>query len=248
MKRWRAVHVVELLLLTIGICCLGWFGWNWFATEIDQRWASYELDRQIQSRHSLVEKSIRESISRRATEDSQRSDTTGSSRQAETAETEEKQPKSEPGTRRARYLERGDIIGRVEIPRLNLKAVVRYGVDDTTLKRAVGFIPGTALPGQPGNVGVAAHRDTHFRNLRGVTKGDIIRFTTRFGAHEYKVESLSIVLPKDTEVLHPTSEPSLTLVTCYPFDYVGSAPKRFIVRAKEIIKDPSPAPVVAKRS
>jgi sortase A len=131
-------------------------------------------------------------------------------------------------------LKRGAPVGRVVIPRLNITAVVRSGVDDKTLKRAVGHVPTTALPGRPGNVGLAAHRDTFFRNLRGVRKGDLIRMITPGGEYDYRVESTKIVTPKNVEVLNPTKENALTLVTCYPFNYVGSAPKRFIVRAKQI--------------
>ena len=128
----------------------------------------------------------------------------------------------------------GATIGRVEMPRLKISAIVRYGSDEKTLKRAVGLVPGTALPGQPGNVGVAAHRDTFFRNLRGVQVGDRIKLTTSSGDWEYEVESTKIVRPKNVEVLEPTPEPAMTLVTCYPFNFVGHAPKRFIVRARQI--------------
>ena len=120
------------------------------------------------------------------------------------------------------------------MPRLRISAIVKYGSDDKTLKRAVGLVPGTALPGHPGNVGIAAHRDTFFRNLRGVKLGDTIRMTTPTGTWEYQVESTQIVRPKDVHVLAATAEPVITLVTCYPFNYVGNAPKRFIVRAKQI--------------
>jgi sortase A len=112
--------------------------------------------------------------------------------------------------------------------------VVRSGVDSKTLKRAIGHVPYTALPGEPGNVGIAAHRDTFFRNLKGVKVGDVIRMVTPGGTYDYEVDSLKIVWPKNVEVLDSTPQPALTLVTCYPFNYVGSAPKRFIVRAKQI--------------
>lgn len=149
-----------------------------------------------------------------------------------------KQPETvEPGNKtpaRERTVKRGGIVGRVEIPRLNIAAVVRSGVDYMTLKRSVGHVPTTALPGQPGNVGLAAHRDSFFRNLRGVRKGDVIRIITPEGKFEYQVQSTTVVMPKNVEVLDPTKENALTLVTCYPFNYVGSAPKRFIVRARQV--------------
>ena len=132
-------------------------------------------------------------------------------------------------------IKRGAPVGKVEIPRLKIAAVVRSGVDNQTLKRAVGHVPTTALPGHPGNVGLAAHRDSFFRNLKGVRKGDVIRMITPEGEFEYTVQSTKIVTPKNVEVLDPTPENALTLVTCYPFNYVGSAPKRFIVRAKQVV-------------
>jgi sortase A len=95
----------------------------------------------------------------------------------------------------------------------------------------VGHIPGTALPGEDGNIVLAAHRDTFFRPLRNIQKGDEIALTTWNGAFRYRVESIQVVGPDDVGVLQPTSLPTLTLVTCYPFYFVGSAPKRFIVRA-----------------
>ena len=126
------------------------------------------------------------------------------------------------------------IVGRIEIPRLNLTAMVREGVDGETLGLAVGHVPYSALPGHAGNVAVAAHRDTFFRPVRGIRKGDLIRMVTESGTFEYEVESTKVVMPSNVEVLNATAERSITLVTCYPFNYVGAAPKRFIVRARQI--------------
>lgn len=128
-------------------------------------------------------------------------------------------------------LETGQLVGRLSIPRLNLSSIVREGDDETTLSLALGHIPGTALPGQTGNVGVAGHRDTIFRPLRLIRKGDLIRFETVSGTRVYQVDSTSIVKPDDVGVLASHGSPALTLVTCYPFYYVGSAPDRFIVSA-----------------
>jgi sortase A len=123
------------------------------------------------------------------------------------------------------------IIGRVTIRRLHVSAMVEEGVDSRTLSRAIGHIPGTALPGQPGNVGIAGHRDTFLRALRDLHPYDKIDFTTRSGHYHYRVESLTIVDPTDVEVLKPTKRQALTIVTCFPFNYIGNAPRRFIVRA-----------------
>ena len=127
---------------------------------------------------------------------------------------------------------RGAAIGRIEIPRLGVSAIIRAGSDARTLRLAVGYIPGTALPGERGNTGLAAHRDTFFRRLRDIRTDDEIRIVTKEGTYRYDVDSTRIVQPKDVWVLNPTPEPALTLVTCYPFNYIGSAPERFIVRAE----------------
>jgi sortase A len=124
------------------------------------------------------------------------------------------------------------LIGRIEIPRLGVSAMVREGDDEGTLKVAVGHIPGTALPDQTGNVALAGHRDSFFRPLRNIRLYDTIRVTTASATHEYRVESTEIVWPEDVRVLEPTAGPVLTLVTCFPFDYTGHAPRRFIVRAR----------------
>jgi sortase A len=125
----------------------------------------------------------------------------------------------------------GSALGRIEIPRLGVSAIIRAGSDARTLRLAVGHIPGTALPGQIGNIGLAGHRDTFFRRLRDIRAADDIRVVTTAGTFVFKVDTTSVVLPKDTWVLKPTRKSTLTLVTCYPFTYVGSAPKRFIVHA-----------------
>ena len=124
------------------------------------------------------------------------------------------------------------VLGRLEIPSLGVSTIVREGEDARTLQLAIGHIAGTALPGAPGNMGLAAHRDTFFRRLREINPGDVIRLVAVEGIFTYVVEGTQIVDPDDLWVLDPTPEPSLTLVTCYPFTYIGSAPERFIVRAR----------------
>ena len=126
------------------------------------------------------------------------------------------------------------VIGRIEIPRLLLSVTVIEGTDQTTLRRAVGHISGTALPGQPGNVGLAGHRDTFFRSLKDVRIKDEVQFSTLKGDFNYEVVSLRVVEPDNVGVLAPSGENVLTLVTCYPFYYVGPAPKRWIVRANQV--------------
>jgi LPXTG-site transpeptidase (sortase) family protein len=123
------------------------------------------------------------------------------------------------------------VLGRIEIPRVGLKAMILEGVSQRTLALAVGHIPGTALPGNKGNVGIAGHRDTFFRSLAGIHQNDAIVVTTRDGSYRYHVDSCAVVGPRDTRVLEASQRPSLTLVTCYPFRYLGPAPERFIVHA-----------------
>jgi sortase A len=128
-------------------------------------------------------------------------------------------------------LAEGDLVGRLEVPRLNLSVMVMEGTSDRTLRLGAGHIPGTSYPGSTGNAGFAAHRDTFFRDIRDIKQQDLVRFTTPRGTLAYRVSSLSIVDPKDVEVLEPTSSETITLVTCYPFYYIGPAPKRFVVQA-----------------
>ena len=112
--------------------------------------------------------------------------------------------------------------------------MVSEGIRPHTLVRAAGHIPGTAFPDEPGNVGIAGHRDTFFRKLSGIRKEDLITLTTPVGSYRYSVEWTRVVAPEDVAVLNPSRAATLTLVTCYPFSYLGPAPQRFIVRARRI--------------
>lgn len=127
----------------------------------------------------------------------------------------------------------GGSIGEIDIPRLRLTAIVVQGDSEAILQRAVGHLADTALPGESGNVVLAGHRDTFFRPLKRVHAGDAITLKTRHGDFAYRVESTSVVPPSDVQVLQPTGGRTLTLITCFPFSYLGSAPDRFIVRARE---------------
>jgi sortase A len=143
-----------------------------------------------------------------------------------------------------------EIIGRLSVPKLHLSAMVREGIDANTLRLAVGHIPTTALPGQAGNVGVAGHRDTFFRGLKDLKAKDVIQFSTPNGRFNYEVESLKVVEADNVGVLAPSGENSLTMVTCYPFSYVGPAPKRFVVTARQVspqVRSPATVEAGAKR-
>jgi sortase A len=128
----------------------------------------------------------------------------------------------------------GDPIGRIEVPRLHLSAVVANGDDDGTLRVAIGHLPDTPLPWEQGNSALAGHRDTFFRGLRGIRVGDDMRVLTPYGDFTYQVTRTVIVMPNDLSVLAATPQATLTLVTCYPFSYIGHAPKRFIVQAERV--------------
>jgi LPXTG-site transpeptidase (sortase) family protein len=137
----------------------------------------------------------------------------------------------------------GDAIGEMKIPRIGLETIVVQGESSRILHRAVGHLVETAMPGEPGNVALAGHRDGFFRPLKDIRVGDAISFNTLDGEFVYRVESTEVVWPSDVQVLKATRENTLTLVTCYPFYYVGSAPKRFIVRARQIAWLPLESPV-----
>jgi sortase A len=133
---------------------------------------------------------------------------------------------------------------KLEIARLNLTAMVEDGVAEDTLRYAAGHIPRTALPGQFGNVGIAAHRDTLFRKLKGIRTNDRIVLSTLTRDYDYEVTETAIVPPNDVSVLAPTrGEKTLTLVTCYPFYFIGAAPKRFVVHARQIAETPPSAAI-----
>ena len=145
----------------------------------------------------------------------------------------------------------------LRIPGIDLEVPVFDGTDEWTLNRAVGRIPGTARAGETGNLGIAGHRDGFFRGLKDVSIGDAIDLQTLTGTERYAVTEITVTTPSDVEVLDPTDEPSITLVTCYPFYFVGSAPQRYIVRAvrqtglsnsNEPHAEPNRRPVAAGRN
>jgi len=127
------------------------------------------------------------------------------------------------------------IIGELHIPRLNLTAPVKVGDDESVLDFSVGDLADTPLPWMPGNSAFAAHRDRLFRPLKDIQAGDAIKLSTTHGDLNYRVSKTMIVKPKDVWVLGPLPNVDLTLITCYPFYYVGNAPNRFVVQAEKVI-------------
>ena len=134
-------------------------------------------------------------------------------------------------------LSEGDVIGKLEIPQIGISVMVLQGVKEETLRLGAGHVPGTPLPGADGNSAIAAHRDTFFRKLKRIRAGDRIQFLTVRGTAQYVVDSTEIVEPADTQVMESRGRPELTLISCYPFYFVGAAPRRFIVHATRTTVD-----------
>jgi sortase A len=126
---------------------------------------------------------------------------------------------------------KGSVLGQFEVPSLQLSWVVLEGTDDATLEGGVGHVTGTAGIGEAGNIGIAGHRNTHFRKLEWIRRGDEILLKPKESAFRYRVNYVRTHKPTDVDVLDRTYGPAVTLITCFPFEYVGSAPLRLIVRA-----------------
>lgn len=127
----------------------------------------------------------------------------------------------------------GEVLGRIEIPRLGVAVAILQGTSSRTLRLGVGHINGTALPGEAGNIGIAGHRDTYFRQLKDIRPSDEIKIQTARGISRYEVDWVQIVAPGDSGILAPSTGSAITLVTCYPFHFIGSAPERYIVHAQK---------------
>jgi len=178
--------MISKILLVIGICCLGLYGF--FTVQAHYQQKALEQTLEQEQYHPL------------------------------------KPRIPEAGPAKGRNLKEGDLFGRLEIPRLNLSVMVMEGDRDGILRLGAGHIPGTPMA-------IAGHRDSFFRPLKDIKLDDRIRFTTPDGTTEYRVVSTKIVGPRDTYVLDKKTDETMTLITCYPFYYIGPAPKRFIVEA-----------------
>ena len=199
---------LEWGLLLVAVLCLGAWAWAW----LDAKYT--------QARESQILDDARRNLPAQPAQPAQ-----------ETARLDTFQPSAAETPPPPAPLSEGALVGRIAIPRLDVSTIVLEGVSSATLLRGAGHIPETALPGSRGNVGIAAHRDSFFRALRDIRKNDKIRLETLEGTFNYRVDWTLVVAPEDTAVLSDTGAPALTLVTCYPFSFVGSAPQRFIVRA-----------------
>jgi sortase A len=212
--RWRA-RILEISLLCFGLFGLGIV----VVSYLDRQWFQMRHEQRL-----LKELPV-------AIEQALQSDGTGDhSRPSEPLEWA-LATRSEAAT--------SGLVGQIRIARLGLDAMVAEGDDRRTLRNAVGHLPQTAFPGERGNVVLAGHRDSFFRGLKDIRESDRIDLVTPDGIFTYQVVKTMIVSPERTEVLESGNGSTLTLVTCYPFHYVGKAPKRFIVRAQQVFSEPS---------
>ena len=207
----------EMLLWMLAILALGWVGFMHAETYFFQQEQNHRLN-------ALMRENVREKAAE------VRAAAAAPAPAPTSADTSAPAP-AEPAPEPAIHVSPGDLIARITIPRLNVSEAVIEGDDTEILRHAVGHIPGTALPGQLGNIGLAGHRDSFFRKLGQLRTGDTLILESLRGTFTYHVASHVIVRPTDTSVLNPTDQPALTLVTCYPFRYIGSAPKRYVVTA-----------------
>lgn len=234
--RHRLVTKVRVLLFACGLACIGFYGYSLANQYVYQAYENWAFDQQIAGRTVSFTDWLRERTP------------LGTYMTPSNTQTATAVKPAEPGkVPSAAPLAEGALVGKVLISRLHLSAMVLQGVETETLARGAGHVPSTAMPGQTGNFAIAAHRDTLFRPLKDIEKGDQVTFESPLGSYTYQVVSTQIVLPSDVGVLRPLPGGGkwMTMITCYPFYYVGSAPKRFIVQAKLVSTDPD-SKLVAK--
>jgi sortase A len=230
-RRWKLLRAAEIFFWVAGAILLGCYAFVYLDRSVYQAYQEWAFDRRLQNEPAPVPGFVLHALG-----NSQRPPAgEGASAGDEPAFSKPVPPQpAAPAHKPRAAVPSASIIGRIEISSAGVRAIIVDGTANESLRRAVGHIEGTALPGEPGNVGLAGHRDTFFRGLRNVQKDDAIVIRTLEGTYEYRVSSLQIVGPDDVEVLQASAAPTLTLVTCYPFDYVGPAPRRFVVQAREV--------------
>jgi sortase A len=240
------LRCTEYLFLLLGVSVLGYVVWVQADAFAFQAYQSWRLDQMQQGKPASVALFVKQWIPNPwENDDTEQPQTVAAGPAANSPASDALAQNGTPPSPRTETSPRssaparapvddGALIGRLQIPRLGLSAIVMEGVSARTLRRAVGHVPGTPLPGQPGNVSLSAHRDTFFRGLRKIQPGDLITVSTVSGdVHQYRVAAMRVVSPSDTKILNAYNGPGLNLITCFPFYYVGPSPKRFIVHADE---------------
>lgn len=243
-ERISNLSVLQLCLAALGLAGIGYYAYTLVDEHVYQSFQNWAFEQGIAGRSDVT---FTDYLSKRTLFGFL---TRGSK---ELKATDNSQPSASPAPIRP---VQGEVLGRLEIARLHLSAMVREGVDDKILRVAVGHVPATALAGQIGNFAIAAHRDTLFRALKDIRNDDLITFQLPDGdTYQYRVAATQIVRPSDVTVLRSDggglimddssarARPKLlTMITCYPFSYVGSAPKRFVVEAKLVEETPKLIP------
>jgi LPXTG-site transpeptidase (sortase) family protein len=219
---------IELLLLCLGISLLAIFAAGLAYARFSQEYYDWAFERTIRGEAAPVFDFVKQIVA------------PGSDRETPPGQPTPDRPRRSSASVPKSAPPPGTPIGRLEIPSLDVSAMVLEGTNGMTLARGVGRIEGTAMPGMSGNVGLAAHRDSFFRPLRNISDKDLIILTTPEGTYRYRVTKTRVVQPSETSVLKATPEPVLTLVTCYPFYFVGHAPRRFIVQARLVPPEQPP--------
>lgn len=247
--RKSSLFGLRIVLLVLGILTTGYYCYSLANERVYQAYENWSFDQQIAGRSEVT-------FADYLREQTPFGFLVGQKKVSPVEATARESPRSQPETVRPVH---GSILGRVEISRLNISAMVREGVDTATLSRAVGHVPSTALAGQSGNFAIAAHRDTLFRALKNIQIGDEVEFQSPTGKYAYRVIATQIVRPSDVSVLRADGGPRLlqevanhpsrllTMITCYPFNYIGSAPQRFIVQAAQLDEPPAPVQVNAAK-
>jgi sortase A len=231
MKR-RSPSLAERVLLALGVVLLAFYAAATLHGSFSQAYESWAFDRARAGEPTSVKRFVVASARERL------------ALPEEKADTHEWSPKRTQQYKQSLSERTVTPLGRLDIPSVGLRVIVLDGTDDWTLNRAVGRIEGTAMPGEAGNLGIAGHRDGFFRPLRNLKVGEKIQLETLQGPHTYRVKAINIVDPSNVELLKPTVQPTLTLVTCYPFYFIGNAPKRFVVTAEQFpekLAEPSAA-------
>jgi sortase A len=233
-SRNRVLRFVTAILFLLGLCGIAYYAYSLSDEYVYQAYENWAFNQKIAGRQVTFANYVRER-------------TPFGFLTGERKSIPKPRQRSEDQPSASSLPVEGSVLGRVDIARLHLSAIVREGVDEKTLSRAVGHLPYTALPGQAGNFAIAAHRDTLFRALKDIQKDDRIDFQSPARTYLYEVISTKIVKPSDLSVIQPEgSKKLLTMITCYPFFYIGAAPKRFIVQARLIESESASPQAVAE--